>query len=118
MSYVFDIDDITVWSPALRTGNIYAGFVKVIEEEFHQVAGFTAVASDMARIDGQVFTRFVNLLLETVGGPNANRLLGWHLRTVLGPSIVMLQRADYGGNLVGVEAVFKEAEVLELQMPR
>jgi hypothetical protein len=48
MTFVVDVDDITAWSRALRTGNIFAGFVHVSGHEFHPAAGITAVASDTA----------------------------------------------------------------------
>ena len=117
MSYVFEIDELTVWSPALRTGNIYAGFVNVVEEEFRQGTGFTAIASDMVRIDGPVFARFVNLLLNALDAPNVNSVLAWLLRSILGPSVVMLQRAGCSDDLNVVESVVREAELLEPRMP-
>jgi len=118
MSYIFDIDDITVWSPALRIGELYVGFVHVVESQMDETSGFKDIASDMIDIDANSFIGFVNVLITLSATPHQNRLLSWHLRSILGPSIVMLQRAGYGARLVQDDSLFEDARMLAAYMPQ
>jgi len=89
VSYVFEISGETVWSPALRIGQVYEGFVTTLSGTLDQPSGFSFNGADFVIIDSAVFAAFVQRLLhETAGHP----LLTDQARPVLGPSVVMLDR--------------------------
>jgi hypothetical protein len=90
VSYVFEIEGETVWSPALTVGQIYEGFIRTLSESLGQPSGFTCNAADHVMIDAEVFVDFVlRLLSKSRGHP----LLAEQIRAVLGPSVVMLDRS-------------------------
>jgi hypothetical protein len=90
LSYVFEIGSDTVWSPALRVGEIYVGFVRVLEEVTGTSGGIEAISSDMVRIDGLRFRAFVDELLDASA---ANQVLRSEIETIVCLSLVMLERA-------------------------
>jgi hypothetical protein len=51
MSFVFDIDGQTVWSPALRTGQVFVAYAEALAAEQEAPTGFTCIADDMIAID-------------------------------------------------------------------
>jgi hypothetical protein len=115
MSYVFEIDGETVWSPALRVGEIYVGFVRVLEETLGSPAGLEPISSDMVRIDSARFRAFVRQLVETSA---TNAVLESELETVIALSWVMLER---GGSTLTTDelglAILERVKLLERAMP-
>jgi Family of unknown function (DUF6086) len=115
MSYVFEIDTETVWSPALRVGEIYVGFVRVLEEIVGSSAGLEPISSDMVRIDPERLKGFVRDLLSVT---TTHVILGSELETVIALSLVMLERG--GADLVIDErdaAIGERAKALAVAMP-
>ncbi|RZS44145.1 hypothetical protein EV193_10119 [Herbihabitans rhizosphaerae] len=92
MSYVFDVGDDTVWSPALRVGRLYVAGVTSLAEVFGIDAGLRAVAADMYSIDLDAFEAFTARLFAEYfrSHHDVARLL---LAGVLQPSLIMLERA-------------------------
>src|SRR5438128_9111339 len=107
MSYIFEISTETVWSPSLRTGQIYVGYVRALEEAIGTSAGFTPVSNDMIRIDRHAFSYFIASLLEASASAERNPVLRDELKVVLRPSIVMLER---GGSL---DPLSEHADLIE-----
>lgn len=64
MSYIFDIGDDTVWSPALRVGQAYVGFARELGTLLGIETGLDQVADDMVEIDAARFERFARALLD------------------------------------------------------
>ena len=91
MSYVFEIDDETVWSPALRVGDVFRGYVEVLEKTLGVPAGVTVFASDYLVLDRAAFTGFARELHRfwASGHPVGARLA----EPVLALALVMLERA-------------------------
>ena len=92
MSYEFEVAGDTVWSPALRVGLIYDGYVRVLESVLGRPAGWTMVAGDTVRIEPEVFGHFVDGLLDAQASSN-HPVLHAHLVPVLTVSLVLLDRA-------------------------
>jgi hypothetical protein len=64
MSYIFDVGDDTVWSPALRVGQTYVGSARQLGGQFNVETGLDQVADDMVDIDLAAFERFTRALLD------------------------------------------------------
>lgn len=91
MSYVFDVGDDTVWSPALRVGDIYVRFARDIAEVLGVPTGLSAVASDMYEIDIDTYEQFVKTLFEMYFA-NTHPVQRGLIEAVLAPSTVVLER--------------------------
>ncbi|MEO3824717.1 DUF6086 family protein [Actinomadura sp. B10D3] len=87
MSYIFDIDDETVWSPALRVGKLYVNLAEALARTLEIPTGLEAVAEDMYDINTAVFSDFTRALMST-----RHVIAQELLRGVLLTSLVMLQR--------------------------
>lgn len=92
MSYVFDVDDDTVWSPSLQVGELYVRFLRETAEQLGLPTGLTAVADDMYDIDVDAFEHLVRKLAE-VYFASAHPVLRGLVDGVLAPSVVVLERA-------------------------
>jgi hypothetical protein len=64
MSYIFDVGDETVWSPALRVGQTYIGLARHLGAILNIDPGFDEVADDMVEISIAGFERFTRALLD------------------------------------------------------
>lgn len=64
MSYIFDVGEDTVWSPALRVGQTYVGSARQLGALLDVETGFHQVADDMVEIDVDSFERFTRALLD------------------------------------------------------
>lgn len=64
LSYIFDYDDRTVWSPALRVGKLYVVLASEIAEYLDVSSGFCENASDHYRIELEEFKRFVRAMYD------------------------------------------------------
>jgi hypothetical protein len=92
MSYVFDVGDDEVWSPALRVGDLYVRFLGEIADMLGMPTGLTAVASDYYKIDIDVYGALVHEILAfylASPHPVRRRLI----EGVLVPSVMVLDRA-------------------------
>ena len=91
MSYVFDVDGDTVWSPSLQVGDLYVRFLREIGEALEVPTGLTAIASDMYDIDIDVFDNLAKKLFE-IYSTNSHPVLRGMVEAVLAPSVVILER--------------------------
>jgi hypothetical protein len=90
VSYVYEIDGETVWSPALRVGQIYEGYIATLSRSLGRPTGFRGNPSDHVMIDPEVFVDFVLRLLSATNG---HPILAQQIDAVMGPSVVMLERS-------------------------
>lgn len=91
MSYIFDIGDVTVWSPSLRVGKLYVRMAQDVAHVLETTTGITAMASDFSEIEIEQFNSFIHVMRERcVSGEYSvfEVLIG----AVLAPSIIMLER--------------------------
>jgi hypothetical protein len=95
MSYVFDVDDVTVWSPSLRVGKLYVQIMSGISEVLVLPTGLNPLASDFYDIDLDVFECFVRAIFDLYVSASHDILKGM-IEGVLLPSLVMLDRAGRG----------------------
>jgi hypothetical protein len=117
VSFIFEIGDDTVWSPSLRIGQIYVGYIRALEEVLDLSAGFQENASDMIRIDGSVLRAFVRQVAEKTQSGKNHPLLADQLRVVLEPAIVMLQRAGLESGLPRDHPFLEGAQRAASSMP-
>jgi len=92
MSFIFDIDGQTVWSPALAVGTVFAGYVTTCGQVIGTPPGFTWNSSDTVVIDAGEFNAFVGELFRRSHVESRNDLFQSLIGPVLVPSVVMLQR--------------------------
>ncbi|WP_396912918.1 DUF6086 family protein [Mycolicibacterium sp.] len=93
MSFIFDVADDTVWSPALRVGDLYVRFITQIADMLSLNSGLTAMASDYYYIDPDVFEVLVKKIFEE-NFHSTHQIGRAMLESVLAPSIVILDRID------------------------
>jgi hypothetical protein len=96
MSYIFDIDDVTVWSPALRVGRLYVSMAQDVAGVLEISTGMTAMASDYWEIELPAFDSFVRLMWDSYFS-SEHPVFKAGVGAVLGPSIILLER---GGNSI------------------
>ena len=94
MSYIFEIDGETVWSPALQVGAVYHRFVQALEASLGVRAGISEFGSDYLVIDRTQLVTFVGAVREFSRHPVAAALC----TPVLAVTQVMLQRAGVPGD--------------------
>ncbi|HUB69609.1 MAG TPA: DUF6086 family protein [Acidimicrobiales bacterium] len=116
MSYLFEVEDRTVWSPALRVGQIYVEYVRSLERVYGLEAGFTQTTEDSVRIDAQVFAGFVTHLLSTAG-EGRHLVLELELRAVAIPALVILDRAGLSTTMSVGASLMGEATTYARRMP-
>ena len=92
MSFVFDIDGETVWSPALRVGQAFVGCAHALGQVVGVSPGFVFNAEDMVDVDALHLESFVTALSEMSSGPAAHLVLANLIDAVRIPCIVMLDR--------------------------
>jgi hypothetical protein len=92
MSYIFDVGDETVWSPALRVGQTFAKTAECVASVIGYQTGLVAVANDMIEIDLPTFESFALRTFDEYCR-SQNFVYRELIRGVLAPSLVMLQRA-------------------------
>lgn len=92
MSYVFEADDTTVWSPSLRIGTMFVAIADGLGGMVERPTGLTAMASDYIVIDPAEFGAFVRALIED---PAAQHPVFTQLtQGFLAISAVLLERAS------------------------
>lgn len=99
MSYVFEVDDTTVWSPGLRVGALYVGLAECLATWAGVPSGLTPMASDYYLIDIKAFTAFVRAVLNDPGFGHS--VFGELARGTMATSLVMLSRAAVPGPELG-----------------
>jgi hypothetical protein len=117
VSYAFEVGGETMWSPALRVGLIYEGYVQVLERVTGRPAGWVKTAGDTEEIDVDTFRYFVDGLLDM--SRSNHSILHAHLTPVIEVSLAILDRAgrpwpDDDPRL----APFKDYREVGLRMPR
>jgi hypothetical protein len=91
MSYAFDIDGRTVWSPALRIGLLYVRMAGDLSEFGGGPHGLSPQTSDTYDIDVAVFSSFVRSLLTDSG--TGHPIYCELTRGFVAISLAMLERA-------------------------
>lgn len=91
MSYVVEIEDRTVWSPAHRLGALFHEYVRTLEDVLGVDAGITRFTADYLILDRTAHAHFVEELHRwgSSGHPLAEELS----EPVLAISLVLLERA-------------------------
>ncbi|OXM39153.1 hypothetical protein CFP71_43095 [Amycolatopsis thailandensis] len=64
MSYIFEADGETVWSPALRIGRLFVTMADTLSANAETAHGLSFMASDHVIVDVPVFTEFTRTLLD------------------------------------------------------
>jgi hypothetical protein len=64
LSYIFELDGETTWSPALRTGRAYVTLANSLADIFEINSGLAAIADDMYDIDKTQFQNFTKHTLD------------------------------------------------------
>ncbi|MFC4377415.1 DUF6086 family protein [Nocardia halotolerans] len=64
MSYAFEVGDQTVWSPALRVGDLFVRIHSDVCSVVDVATGLTAVANDMYEIDIEVFKESTQAIFD------------------------------------------------------
>lgn len=91
MSYVFDVGESTVWSPALDIGKLYVHTAGQLADILELDTGMTMMANDYWLINPTLFSKFVESLL---GSPILRHpVLRELTRGFTATSLVLLQRS-------------------------
>ncbi|MGA5540626.1 DUF6086 family protein [Mycobacterium sp. NPDC051198] len=93
VSFIFDVEDTTVWSPALRVGELYVRFVVQVADLLGVPTGLSEMAADYYEIDADVFEAMVKTVFEETFR-SAHQVGRPMLESVLAPSVVILDRID------------------------
>ena len=117
MSYVIEIDDVTVWSPSLQVGEAFVGSAQALASAFSMDLGFTVISSDMVDIDGATFRAYVTALLSAASQSPAHHVLNGLIDAVLIPSLVMLERAGRPIDINGDERRTTLLALIRRRMP-
>lgn len=91
MSYVFEANDTTLWSPGLRVGALFVHLAECLADLEGKDTGLSKMASDYYIIDIDAFAAFVQSLLQdpSFGNP----VFGELTQGFVAVSLVMLDRA-------------------------
>lgn len=116
MSYSFDVETLTVWSPALRVGEIYVAYVRGLEAAYGKSSGISSIAEDMAEIEPKTFLVFVQDIASVLAS-SSHAILELELRAVVIPAVVMLERAGLKVTLSGRDDLINEAHSFSASMP-
>jgi hypothetical protein len=101
MSFIFEIDGETVWSPALRVGQVFVGCAQVLGESTNVLPGFSFNGEDMINIDRGQLLEFAEALAAISERPGSFRVLTGLAEAVRVPCLVMLERVGEETNLDG-----------------
>lgn len=93
MSFVFEINGETVWSPALRVGQAFVGCAQALGEVVSVRPGFSFNAEDMIEIDPSQLELFAEALTRLLDMPKPHKVLSNLTDGVRIPCLVMLHRA-------------------------
>jgi hypothetical protein len=118
MSFVFEIDGETVWSPALRVGQAFVGCAQALGQVVGVSPGFSFNAEDMIEIDAPQLMAFADALTQISRSSVPHRILVDLTDAVRVPCLVMLERA---GRAVGLSLDSRTTQLIEevrAAMPR
>ncbi|MFN6554650.1 DUF6086 family protein [Mycolicibacterium septicum] len=93
MSFVFEVEDCTVWSPALQVGDLYVRFLAQVADLLGVPTGLSEIAADYWQIDAGTFEVFVTAMFEA-NFRSAHQIRRAMLESILAPSVVILDRID------------------------
>ena len=111
MSYTFDMDDVTVWSPANQVGALYVGMLQTVADEMRTRTGLTTDSGDWFQVDRAAYTGLVEKMLAAYAASShfEFRLL---LGSLLAVSIPLLDRA---GVVLTARTAEEEAAISQLR---
>ncbi|MFF2926914.1 DUF6086 family protein [Streptomyces celluloflavus] len=92
MSYIFDVEDDTVWSPSNRVGELYVGMLNAAAGTLRLPTGLSPDTGDMYEIDIAKFGPLVKEMLAT-RAHSSHQYLWMLMDGVLPISITILERA-------------------------
>lgn len=118
MSFVFEIDEETVWSPALRVGQAFVSCAQALGRFVGVSPGFSFNAEDMIEIDAQQLKAFADALTQVSGGSKPHRILENLTDAVRIPCLVMLERAGRVADLSPDSRTTQLMEEIGAAMPR
>jgi hypothetical protein len=118
MGFIFDVGEDTVWSPALRVGQLYIAATRCVAVELNRPTGLVAVAEDMYQIDLAKFEVFVKDLFAAFSSTN-HQVYRELVRGVLLPSLVLLERAGVSPDTTSdaESAIILQSQDLARSMP-
>ncbi|MCF6475761.1 hypothetical protein FAF44_46585 [Nonomuraea sp. MG754425] len=118
MSYVFDIADRTVWSPALKVGKLYIEMVASVARILGRPSGVHAIANDYYDIDLAQFQAFVDAM--AIEYAESNHDIYRHLLGVILPISVALifEVEPMWRPTVRLEDILDQAHDFSQKMPR
>lgn len=93
MSFIFDVGGDTVWSPALKIGELYVRFVAQVADLLGVPTGLSEMASDYYYVDPDVFEVLVKKIFDE-NFRSTHRIVRAMLESILAPSVVILDRID------------------------
>jgi hypothetical protein len=108
MSYIFEVADEWVWSPANRVGQLYVGMAEAAAAVLRLPTGLTTDSGDIYEVDVLAFGAFAGAMLA-LRASSSHMYLHMLLDGVLPLSVAMLYRA--GGSLTPATA--DESELLD-----
>ncbi|WHM36532.1 DUF6086 family protein [Streptomyces sp. BPTC-684] len=91
MSYIFDVRETTVWSPANQVGKLYVGMLNAAADVLRLPSGLGDDLGDMYEIDPARFGSLVHEMLSTRAASD-HQYLWMLLDGILPISIAMLER--------------------------
>jgi hypothetical protein len=100
MSYIFDVNGVTVWSPALEVGEAYVRCALALGAAFGVEPGFDVISEDMVDLDLDAFQGFADRLGTIAAKAHGQVVLHDLIDAVLAPSLVMLERAGVSLDLL------------------
>jgi hypothetical protein len=81
-----------LWNPAQRVSQIYIGYVQVLERVWSIESGLVDLGIDEIEVDPDRLEAFARRLLEELAQTN-HEVKAAQIRAVLGPAVVMADRA-------------------------
>jgi hypothetical protein len=85
-------DEDVLWNPAQRVSQIYMGYVQVLERVLSMESGLVDLHVDEIEVDPDRLAAFARRLLEELVRTNHD-VFAAQIRAVLGPAVVMADRA-------------------------
>jgi len=70
MGYIFEKNDVTVWSPSLDVARLFLASVRQLEQQVHLPSGLAETMSDTIEIDPNLLLEFVRTLFLTSNTSN------------------------------------------------
>lgn len=110
MSYIFDWNDETVWSPSLSVGQVYVGVADMLSDLLGVPHGMTAMAEDYYEIDSEDFRAFLIAVRRTYS--SGHPLLDSMLQGFIAASAILLGRM--GVDMVEAVGRLDEDQLREL----